>query len=102
MKYTYEIKDVSGRIVQTIKSESPLILEENKDKSVDLSKYRLPVYTSDIVKSGNLLLPSSLPLQVRIGGKYKDKGFWLSDNYNWEIKQDSECETWLVLVPTLK
>ena len=92
MKYTYEIKDVSGRIVQTIKSESSLKMEEKKDKSVNLYSFR-----NDNLPHN---LPHNLPLQVRISGIYKDKGFWLNSCYNWEIKQDEEkC---LVLVPTLK
>lgn len=39
-------------------------------------------------------------LQVRGVGEYKEKGFYLSDEYNWSIVKDSDNT--LVLVPTKK
>ena len=87
MKYTYEIKDVSGRVVQTIKSESPLILEENKDNSVNLSEYINKIPCHGII-------------DVRTTGEYKNKGFYLSFLYNWIICIDGQGLK--VLVPTLK
>lgn len=38
--------------------------------------------------------------QIRNGGKYKDKAFFLTDDYNWEIKRD--IHNTLCLIPTKK
>jgi hypothetical protein len=39
-------------------------------------------------------------IEVRAEDEYKDKAFWLSHLYNWEIKTDSSGM--LVLIPTPK
>jgi hypothetical protein len=39
-------------------------------------------------------------IEVRVEDEYKDKAFWLSHLYNWEIKTDSSGM--LVLIPTPK
>jgi hypothetical protein len=39
-------------------------------------------------------------IEVRAEDEYKDKAFWLSHLYNWEIKTDSG--SMLVLIPTPK
>jgi hypothetical protein len=39
-------------------------------------------------------------IEVRTGGVYKNRAFWLSPVYNWEIKTDGLDS--LVLVPTPK
>lgn len=44
--------------------------------------------------------PVNYFLIPRIDGDYKDKSFYLSNNYNWEIKKDNEGE--LCLIPTNK
>lgn len=43
---------------------------------------------------------SKYDIQVKIGGEYNNKGFYLSEDYNWEIAIDSEKA--LVLLPTKK
>lgn len=57
-----------------------------KDKSVDLSNY-------------NLNSPDPI-LTVRTTREYKERGFYLSKKYDWEIKIDSIQQ--MVLIPTLK
>ncbi len=39
-------------------------------------------------------------IEVRIGKEFKDKAFWLSDTFNWELKRDSNNQ--LCLIPTIK
>lgn len=39
-------------------------------------------------------------IEVRTGGEYSDKGFYLYGDYKWEIKVDSDGE--FVLIPTKK
>jgi len=89
MKHTYEIKDVAGRIVQTIKSESPLVMEEEKEKELNFSHLKNKL---DII--------ARCPIFVRSEGEYKNKGFYLSALYDWEIRRDNF--NFNVLVPTLK
>ena len=80
----------------------PEVFEE--DKYFDLSKLdTMPKICSegDIFTNGSSVKAGffgSTFLQIRSGGKYKNKAFYLYSAYNWEIiKDDSSL---LCLVPT--
>jgi ssRNA-specific RNase YbeY (16S rRNA maturation enzyme) len=64
-------------------------------------------YTLKDIANGKLLFKSTENdtrklgmIEVRSDSEYKDKAFWLSYLYNWELKRDSSNE--LVLIPTPK
>jgi hypothetical protein len=54
-----------------------------------------PLFREDAMGDGKAGM-----IEVRAEDEYKDKAFWLSHVYNWEIKTDSS--SMLVLIPTPK
>lgn len=64
-----------------------------RNKFVDVSKWAI---SNNSFNGQN----NKKALEVKFHGTYKNKGFWLSAEYNWEIVTDDEDD--LVLVPTRK
>lgn len=58
-------------------------------KSIELSK---PLDLNKMLKFKEI--------DIRESGNYEDKAFWLSDQYDWELKIDNE--NYQVLIPTRK
>ena len=59
------------------------------DKSIDLSK----------ITDEGLFGQSNSIIQIRCSSDYKDKAFYLSSDYNWELKKDRLA---VILIPTRK
>jgi hypothetical protein len=59
----------------------------------------MEVYLSNI-EFEELLKHSNDLIDVRFEHEYKDKAFYLNENYNWELKKDSVGL--LCLIPTKK
>lgn len=80
-----EAKEQVAKANELIKEAEQMFESQNKedDKYLDLTKKN----TCDL-------------LFVRTGGKFENKGFFLSVNYNWQIVTDSKG--YKVLVPTKK
>jgi hypothetical protein len=67
-----------------------------KTKEIDLSKGRVDELEL-FKKDGNKI---ESMIAVRSGSEYVNKAFYLNDEFDWEIKKDSESV--LCLVPTRK
>jgi len=81
------------------------LFPEAFDKYFDLSKLK----TLEYVDNGRIFSFDScqyagfddyLFLQIRFGGEYANKGFYLSKNYKWQLVEDEDGA--LVLLPTKK
>lgn len=74
------------------------------------TKEQLPIVSKYLKKDDGSVNVSNFSGDIRNGDKdiirirkyeeYTDKGFWLSNDYDWEIKTDSDSE--LCLIPTKK
>jgi len=72
------------------------------------TKEQLPIVSKYLKKDDGSVNVSNFSGDIRNGDKdiirirkyeeYTDKGFWLSNDYDWEIKTDSDSE--LCLIPT--
>lgn len=71
-----------------------------ESKEFDFSKMRCKnLFNKDVIEALGIGCDNQF-LEVRNGGEYQTKAFWLTDELNWELKKDSEGE-W-VLIPTRK
>jgi hypothetical protein len=86
--------EVSYIFYASTKDQLPIVSKYLKkdDGSVDVSKMR---FKNNGVRSDNDDL-----ITIRTVGEYKDKAFYLTSFYNWEIKTDSLGK--LCLIPTKK
>lgn len=81
---------------ETLKTLFPEVFDE--DKYVDLSPAVLEGGNFDTTK-----LPRDRRrpfIQIRVGGEYEMKSFYLSREFNWQLKKDTYGE--FVLIPTKK
>lgn len=70
----------------------------SKEQKLIVSKYlKHTNYSIDIEK---LNFTDNYLMEIRNSGEYKHKAFWLSDEYHWEIKIDSDED--ICLIPTKK
>lgn len=74
----------------------PEVFEENK--YFDLSKFTRFPFSQEASQSAGFTTNSFF--QVRAEGPYAEKGFYLSNQYNWELVK--EADDTLCLVPTKK
>ena len=80
---------------ETLKTLFPEVFEE-EDKYFDFSDVRARFLEG-------LRLPAGFDddcIEIRVGGEYRRKGFYLAGHLNWEIKEDRHGQ--LVLIPTKK
>jgi len=87
-------EEVNKMFKDCTKDQLPIVSKYLKkdDGSVDVSKMR---FKNNGVRSDNDDL-----ITIRTVGEYKDKAFYLTSFYNWEIKTDSLGK--LCLIPTKK
>lgn len=81
----------------TLQTLFPEVFKE--EKYFDLTKLSKTHFldNDDCIKAG---FSSNTVLQIRTGGTYAFKGFYLSNIYDWKIVQDEVNDT--VLIPTRK
>ncbi len=81
----------------TLQTLFPEVFEE--DKYFDLTKLSKIQFfdNDDCIRAG---FTSNSAIQVRTGGTYAFKGFYLTNSCNWEIVKDEVNDT--VLIPTRK
>lgn len=65
------------------------IMEEEDDLLINLP---------DLFKQEGVSFPESNLIEIRCSGYYKNKAFYLNEEYTWEINRDDE--QFLVLIPT--
>ncbi len=81
-----KLQEIAQDLTLLTKEINQLLTTVEKDRPIDLSDMKIEGFQNN--------------LMVRGSGEYKNKGFYLSDACNWELKTDSQGL--LVLVPTRK
>lgn len=83
-----------------IKQNHPeCFVEESKEFDFSKMCYE-ELFSYDVIEALDIKCKLNQFMEVRIGGEYDNKAFWLDDEFNWELKKDSTDE-W-VLIPTRK
>jgi len=91
-KVSEEAKDVLEKLF-------PEAFEENKFFNLnELLQGKHQIFSDDNSKKAGFI--SSGFIEIRENGEYRNKAFYLSDEYNWEMKYDDE--KMLCLIPTRK
>lgn len=83
-----------------IKQNHPeCFVEESKE--FDFSKMNhKKLFSNDVIEALGIKCVHTQFMEIRGGGDYENKAFYLTDEFNWELKKDSTGE-W-VLIPTRK
>lgn len=89
-----KLEELKAKVAEIQKEIKQLEVEENKYLNLNNNEFW---YIGQKWHSEELVVED---LQIRTGGFYANKGFFLSDRFNWEIIKDSSDV--LVLLPTRK
>lgn len=79
-----------------------LIKDGSKDQKVAVEELGLKLVTDKSVEvhNVNISLNNCYMMQSRIRGEYAGRAFWVNNDFNWELKEDTDGE--LLLIPTKK
>jgi len=94
-------KDVileAGRLCPTVRDylqkEVPEAFEDDKYFNLSFLNIGGGIFKRDLLEKCGL---DSYTIQIRDSGEYKNKAFYLDNDYNWEVKKDNENILCLIL-----